>query len=62
MLVIHASNVGAASGEVEVRQVFEIEDFPVSAAEKPDAAALKFFETKIRPLRPEKCSECHGAK
>jgi hypothetical protein len=32
------------------------------AAEKPDAAALKFFETKIRPLLTDNCYECHGAK
>src|SRR5687768_7904609 len=31
-------------------------------AEKPDAAGLKFFETKIRPLLAEHCHECHGPK
>ncbi|MFZ4764682.1 MAG: PSD1 and planctomycete cytochrome C domain-containing protein [Roseimicrobium sp.] len=31
-------------------------------AQKPDAGALKFFETKIRPLLTEHCYECHGAK
>lgn len=35
MLAIHMEGVGARAGEVEVRQVFEIEDFPVSDAEKP---------------------------
>src|SRR3954469_11254311 len=35
---------------------------PLGGAEKPDAAALKFFETKIRPLLTENCYECHGAK
>src|SRR5881628_901085 len=31
-------------------------------ADQPDAAALKFFETKIRPLLTEHCYECHGPK
>jgi hypothetical protein len=34
----------------------------VQGAEKPDAAGLKFFETKIRPLLAEHCHECHGPK
>lgn len=33
-----------------------------NAAEKPDPAALKFFETKIRPLLVNHCTECHGEK
>lgn len=32
------------------------------AAQDPDAAALKFFETKIRPLLTESCYSCHGEK
>ncbi|HSI62174.1 MAG TPA: PSD1 and planctomycete cytochrome C domain-containing protein [Candidatus Saccharimonadia bacterium] len=30
--------------------------------DKPDPAALKFFESKIRPLLVNHCTECHGAK
>src|SRR6187401_3146044 len=35
---------------------------PILGAEKPDAAGLKFFETKIRPLLADNCYECHGTK
>jgi len=33
---IHVDGVGAAEGETELRQLFELEDFPVDASEKPD--------------------------
>lgn len=33
-----------------------------TAAEAPDPAALKFFETKIRPILVNHCTECHGEK
>lgn len=36
-------------------------DSHVFAAE-PDAAALEFFEKKIRPIFAAHCSECHGKK
>ncbi len=35
MLVIHCEGVGVAKGQVEVRPVFETEDFPVDPSEKP---------------------------
>ena len=31
-------------------------------AAEPDAAALEFFEKKIRPIFVTHCSECHGKK
>ncbi|HMJ13045.1 MAG TPA: YciI family protein [Polyangiaceae bacterium] len=36
MLDIHMRGTGIEEGEVEVRQVFELEDFPVGDAEKPE--------------------------
>jgi len=36
MLEIHMRGVGATEGEVEVRAMHELEDFPVSPEEKPD--------------------------
>jgi hypothetical protein len=36
MLDIHMRGVGSQEGEVEVRALFEIEDFPVDPREKPD--------------------------
>lgn len=33
---IHVDGVGAAEGETELRQVAELEDFPVDPSEKPD--------------------------
>jgi hypothetical protein len=35
MLVIHCEGVGVAEGQVEVRPIFETEDFPVDASEQP---------------------------
>jgi hypothetical protein len=35
-LDIHMRGVGAGEGEIEVRPLFELEDFPVDAAEQPD--------------------------
>ena len=35
-LQIHMRGVGATTGEIEVRPVFELEDFPVSVEEKAD--------------------------
>ncbi len=34
----------------------------VVCAAEPDAAALEFFEKKIRPIFVAHCSECHGKK
>ena len=34
----------------------------VRADEAPAAAAIEFFEKKVRPLLVEHCFECHGAK
>src|SRR5436309_1159299 len=31
------------------------------AAEQPDAAGLKFFEDKIRPVLVQHCYECHSS-
>lgn len=33
----------------------------IAQSAEPDAEALRFFETKIRPLFVEHCYECHGA-
>jgi hypothetical protein len=41
MLQIHIDGTGGESGEVEVREVFELEDFPVSPEEKPDGWRAK---------------------
>lgn len=46
MLTIHVEGVGAEAGEVEVRQFFEIEDFPVSPDEKADG--WRKLETNFR--------------
>ncbi|HVJ21713.1 MAG TPA: YciI family protein [Polyangiaceae bacterium] len=46
MLQIHIDGTGIGGGEVEVRPVFEIEDFPVSAEEKPDG--WRAIETNFR--------------
>ena len=35
-LQIHVEGTGIDAGEIEVRQVFELSDFPVSPAEKSD--------------------------
>lgn len=37
-------------------------DSRVVCAAEPDAAALEFFEKKIRPIFVAHCSECHGKK
>ena len=34
----------------------------VVAAELPDPEAIRFFESKIRPVLAENCYECHGGK
>ena len=34
--------------------------YPVSAAPQPKAEAIKFFETRVRPLLAEHCYECHS--
>jgi hypothetical protein len=36
MLEIHMAGTGINEGTVDVREVFELEDFPVDSAEKPD--------------------------
>jgi hypothetical protein len=46
MLQIHMDGVGSTSGELEVRQIFEIEDFPLDAAEKPEG--WRALETAFR--------------
>jgi hypothetical protein len=46
MLQIHIDGTGIEDGEVEIRQVFEIEDFPVSAEEKRDG--WRALETAFR--------------
>jgi len=46
MLQIHIDGTGIDSGEVEVRQVHEIEEFPVAPDEKPDGWRAK--ETAFR--------------
>jgi len=46
MLEIHVRGTGQDSGEVEVREFFEIEDFPVSPEEKPDG--WRAVETAFR--------------
>jgi len=35
---------------------------PAAAASKPDAKAVEFFETKIRPLLAQQCFACHNDK
>ena len=34
----------------------------IASAENADPEALKFFETKIRPLLSEQCFKCHSEK
>jgi hypothetical protein len=41
MLDIHMRGVGSRAGEIELRPVFELEDFPVDPAEKPDGWRAK---------------------
>ena len=45
-LQIHVDGIGVPEGEIEVRQVFELEEFPVDPAEKPDG--WRSIETKFR--------------
>jgi hypothetical protein len=45
-LQIHVDNIGIGAGEIEIRQVFEIEDFPVDPAEKP--GGWREIETAFR--------------
>jgi mono/diheme cytochrome c family protein len=33
---------------------------PASTADRPDPAALKFFEQRVRPVLANRCFECHG--
>ena len=40
-LEIHLRGVGAREGEIEVRALFELEDFPVDPAEQPDGWRAK---------------------
>jgi hypothetical protein len=47
-LVIHMHGTGAGSGEIEVRQVIELEDFPVDSAEKPDGWRQQAQEVRTR--------------
>ena len=35
---------------------------PLCAADPPSAAAIEFFETKIRPVLADHCFSCHGEK
>jgi hypothetical protein len=46
MLEIHMAGTGIGEGTVDVREVFELEDFPVDSAEKPDG-----WREKERSLR-----------
>jgi hypothetical protein len=41
MLDIHMRGVGSREGEIELRPLFELEDFPVDPAEKPDGWRAK---------------------
>ena len=45
-LQIHVDNTGINAGEIEIRPVFEIEDFPVDPAEKP--GGWREIETAFR--------------
>jgi hypothetical protein len=45
-LEIHMRGVGASEGEIEVRPLFEIEDFPVDPSEQPDG--WRALETSFR--------------
>jgi hypothetical protein len=45
-LQIHVDWAQVGSGEIEIRPVFEIEDFPVDPAEKPDG--WRKIETEFR--------------
>jgi hypothetical protein len=35
---------------------------PLSAADRPDAAGVEFFERKVRPVLAEHCYRCHSAE
>ena len=37
-------------------------NFRASAEDKPDAAAIEFFENKVRPVLVEHCYKCHSDK
>jgi hypothetical protein len=47
-LAIHMHGTGVGSGEIEVRQVLELEDFPVDSAEKPDGWRKQAEEVRTR--------------
>ena len=48
MLQIHMTGTGISEGTVDVREVFELEDFPVDSAEKPDGWRQKEREQRGR--------------
>lgn len=39
-----------------------LQSFAADASNKTDAEAVRFFESRIRPLLAENCFSCHGAK
>jgi hypothetical protein len=47
-LAIHMNGVGIGTGEIEVRQVLELEDFPVDPAEKPVGSPKQTEEARAR--------------
>lgn len=47
-LAIHLSGTGITRGEIEVRKVLELDDFPVDPAEKPEGWRTRAAEVRAR--------------